>query len=92
MVFLLQRCSLVLTDSGGLQKEAFFFKKTCVTLRDETEWVELVESGFNMLAGSDKVRIIEAVARMRNVAVSDKDGMYGSGQAAACIVAALLDA
>lgn len=90
MVFLLQRCSLVMTDSGGLQKEAFFFDKPCVTLRDETEWVELVDSGFNMLVGSNKERIIETVGRMKNVVVTDEDGMYGAGKAADCIVSALL--
>ena len=53
MIALLKRCSIVLTDSGGLQKEAFFFSSPCVTLRDQTEWVELVENGFNMLAGAN---------------------------------------
>ncbi len=90
MIVLLQRCSLVLTDSGGLQKEAFFFKKPCITLRDETEWVELVESGFNMLVGSDKEKILHAVETMRDVVVIDDDGMYGAGQAATCIVESLL--
>jgi len=47
MIYLLEKCTMVMTDSGGLQKEAFFFKKLCVTLHDETEWVELVENGFN---------------------------------------------
>ena len=45
MIALLKNCRVVLTDSGGLQKEAYFFKKPCVTLRDETEWKELVEGG-----------------------------------------------
>ena len=53
MVWLLDHCSLVMTDSGGLQKEAFFFKKPCITLRDETEWVELVEHRVNVLVGVD---------------------------------------
>ncbi len=47
MVWLISNCSLVMTDSGGLQKEAYFFKKHCITLRDETEWVELVDAGVN---------------------------------------------
>ena len=47
MVSLLKNCSIVMTDSGGLQKEAYFFNKYCLTLRYETEWVELVENGFN---------------------------------------------
>ncbi len=57
MVWLIDHCDLVITDSGGLQKEAFFFKKACVTLRDETEWVELVDNGFNVLVGADKEKI-----------------------------------
>jgi UDP-GlcNAc3NAcA epimerase len=50
MVWLLEHCKLVVTDSGGLQKEAYFFGKPCVTTREETEWVELVENGWNSLA------------------------------------------
>lgn len=60
MVWLIDNCSLVMTDSGGLQKEAYFFKKNCITLRDETEWVELVNKGFNVLVGADKEKILEA--------------------------------
>ena len=59
MVYLLERCTLVLTDSGGLQKEAYFFKKPCITLRDETEWVELVANDFNCIAGADDHKIYE---------------------------------
>lgn len=59
MLWLIKNSSLVLTDSGGLQKEAFFFKKHCITLREETEWSELVEHKFNALAGSDKELIID---------------------------------
>ncbi|WP_410966352.1 UDP-N-acetylglucosamine 2-epimerase, partial [Salmonella sp. SAL4449] len=52
MIWLLQRSGLVLTDSGGVQKEAFFFGKPCVTMRDQTEWVELVTCGANVLVGA----------------------------------------
>ena len=61
MIALESTCELVLTDSGGVQKEAFFFGKPCVTLRDATEWVELVDSGWNTLAGADTRKIIKAV-------------------------------
>lgn len=60
MIWLLQHCDIVLTDSGGLQKEAYFFKKPCVTLRSETEWVELLDLGVNKLAGANQESIISA--------------------------------
>lgn len=60
MVWLIDHCSLVMTDSGGLQKEAYFFNKPCITLRDETEWIELVACGANVLVGADKEKIISA--------------------------------
>lgn len=68
MVWLIDHSSLIVTDSGGLQKEAFFFGKGCVTLRDETEWIELIDNGWNRLAspnlGSDYIikRVEEAVS------------------------------
>lgn len=48
-----------MSDSGGLQKEAFFFEKPCITLRDETEWDELVLHNFNVLVGADKGKILD---------------------------------
>ena len=91
MVWLLKNCELVMTDSGGLQKEAYFFEKYCVTMRDETEWVELVEKGFNVLAGSEPTRIISSV----NVMISkNKEGfenrLYGNGDAGEKILDTLL--
>ena len=65
MVWLLKNCKMVMTDSGGLQKEAYFFGKYCVTMRNETEWVELVENGFNLLAGSDHDRILQSVKELQ---------------------------
>lgn len=70
-------CELVLTDSGGVQKEAFFFGKPCITLRDATEWVELVDSGWNTLAGADTEKIIEAV-RAATVPANGP-ALYGDG-------------
>lgn len=82
MIWLLQRCGLVLTDSGGVQKEAFFFGKACVTMRDQTEWVELVEVGANHLVGAEQDNIIAAVGRYHGHSIEDQHQLYGGGQAA----------
>jgi UDP-GlcNAc3NAcA epimerase len=88
MVWLIDNCSLVMTDSGGLQKEAYFFAKQCITLRDETEWVELVENGFNTLVGADKTKILAAFNN--TTAFSDKGlDLYGGGKASENIIAEL---
>jgi UDP-GlcNAc3NAcA epimerase len=63
MIYLLKQCAMVLTDSGGLQKEAYFTGKMCVTLRDETEWVETLENGWNVIVGADTQKILQAVSR-----------------------------
>lgn len=89
MVYLLKNCSLVMTDSGGLQKEAYFFKKQCITMRDETEWVELVENGFNVLVGADKNKIIDAYKNIDGMNQDFKVNLYGFGEASSLIVAEL---
>jgi len=86
MIQLLQRCSLVITDSGGLQKEAYFFKKPCVTLRNETEWTELVENGFNELAGTTYEDIISKVKRMLVKSPDFSIELYGRGNSATKIL------
>lgn len=91
MIELLKHCSLVLTDSGGLQKEAFFFGKNCVTLRDQTEWVELVEQGYNVLAQADAVDILDKVEDMRSRKNDFSRDLYGDGKAADAIVEHLRD-
>lgn len=82
MLWLLQHCGLVVTDSGGVQKEAFFMGKACITMRDQTEWVELIEEGVNELVGADKAKIIDAVRRNFGRMVKDEKGLYGGGIAA----------
>lgn len=86
MIGLLQHCSVVLTDSGGLQKEAYFFKKPCVTLRDETEWVELLECGYNALAGAKYDTIYECFLKAINDPVPFNRALYGGGNATSVIL------
>ncbi len=91
MIALLKGCELVLTDSGGLQKEAYFFKKPCVTMREQTEWVELIEEGVNILTGSDGEKILNAADEMTQKNVSFDNQLYGDGHAADLIVEDLLN-
>jgi UDP-GlcNAc3NAcA epimerase len=91
MVWLINNCKLVMTDSGGLQKEAYFFKKPCITLRDETEWIELVENGFNILVGANIKKIIHAYKNSLYTNYTNKElDMYGGGKASENIIKELL--
>ncbi|WP_120971580.1 UDP-N-acetylglucosamine 2-epimerase (non-hydrolyzing) [Comamonas sp. lk] len=89
MIRLIQNCSVVLTDSGGLQKEAYFLGRPCITLRDETEWTELVDVGANILVGTDPIKIEKAVESMISLN-SVPYGIYGQGNAADLISQDLL--
>lgn len=80
MVTLAGSARLVMTDSGGLQKEAYWLGVPCLTLRDETEWVETVEAGWNVLVGSDFDRIVHAVCTF--VPAGPRPAVYGDGRAA----------
>ncbi|QUY52821.1 MULTISPECIES: non-hydrolyzing UDP-N-acetylglucosamine 2-epimerase [Psychrobacter] len=86
MIWLLKHCDAVVSDSGGVQKEAFFFKKPCVTMRDQTEWVELVEQGVNVLAGADTQKIIQCTEAMLGKTIEDPLSLYGGGHASQNIV------
>lgn len=86
MVYLLQHCDLVMTDSGGLQKEAFFFEKPCITLRNETEWVELVDNKFNILAGANKGEILKCFDHMFGYTCDFNINLYGEGNSSRRIV------
>jgi UDP-N-acetylglucosamine 2-epimerase len=83
---LLSRARAVLTDSGGVQKEAYLAGVPCVTLRDTTEWVETVEAGWNVLVDLDVEAMLAALRRTPPVA---RPELYGDGQAGARVVAAL---
>ncbi len=90
MISLLQNCALVITDSGGLQKEAFFFGKFCVTTREQTEWVELVEHGYNTIAGTETTKIIQLAEAALKSSFPEKINLYGNGNACENICKALL--
>jgi UDP-GlcNAc3NAcA epimerase len=90
MVVLEKNARKILTDSGGVQKEAYFLAVPCVTLRDETEWVETVEAGWNILAGSNKQAIVTAVNTPAPRGASD-GSLYGNGDAATQICKLLAD-
>ncbi len=83
MLELLKNCKMVVTDSGGLQKEAFFNQKHCIIVRDETEWVELVENGFAVIVGSDKDKMLSAFDTYSNSITDFNKNLYGKkiGQA-----------
>ena len=82
MVYLLSRCRLVMTDSGGLQKEAYFFGKYGLTLRENTEWTELVEHGYNILCDTDFDRIMAGFEALMQRPPLDKSlALYGHGRA-----------
>jgi len=86
MLLLQEEARVVLTDSGGVQKESFFLKTPCVTLRTETEWVETVQAGWNIVTGVDSSAIQKAVEQFeRNPPLTPPD-YFGSGDAAARIV------
>jgi UDP-GlcNAc3NAcA epimerase len=87
MITLLNNCHKVLTDSGGLQKEAFFMKKPCITLREETEWIETLEDNWNFVVGTNEQKALEKI--IVNNFGEQKD-FFGDGNAAKKIVTSLL--
>ena len=88
MILLEGRARFVLTDSGGVQKEAYFVKTPCITLREETEWEETLEHNCNVLAGADEEKIVTAA---RNAGKAGPwTAVYGDGAAGAKILSALL--
>ncbi|MBO3839664.1 MAG: UDP-N-acetylglucosamine 2-epimerase (non-hydrolyzing) [Thermoproteota archaeon] len=90
MLTLLKNAKLVLTDSGGLQKESFWSRIPCITLREQTEWVETVEIGVNLITGTDPVKILQALEYIMNnyneVKKRFKNNPFGDGRASERIV------
>lgn len=82
MIVLEKNCNMVMTDSGGVQKEAFYFKKPCVILRPETEWVELVECGSAMIADANEANIVNAYEALIHNKHLQYPEFYGNGKAA----------
>ena len=87
MILLEKSCRMIITDSGGVQKESHFFRKPCIVLRKETEWVELVTNGTAVLVDADPVRIREEFGRFyKNLNELDYPGFYGDGRTAEFIL------
>ena len=86
MIQLERNARVIVTDSGGVQKEAFFYRTPCITLREETEWVELVEHGYNKIVGADCEHMLSAYAQLDGQSLDWSTPLYGSGNASGEIV------
>lgn len=89
MISLEVHSNCIVTDSGGVQKEAFFMHKPCITLRDETEWIETVANGWNVLVGTNKDKILDSILNFHPLQKQNK--LFGNGNAAELISATLND-
>jgi UDP-N-acetylglucosamine 2-epimerase len=87
MLVLEENAEAIVTDSGGIQKEAYFAGKPCITLRERTEWTETVQAGWNVLVGTDKQAIAEAMCNFRPK--KERPELFGDGHAAERVVEAL---
>lgn len=92
MILLEKHADLIATDSGGVQKEAYFHKVPCITMRDQTEWIELVEHGVNILTGADTDSIIDALNKVSAIdPILFVKPLYGTGVSGKDIVNALIE-
>src|SRR5207248_336276 len=87
MLVLEENAEAIATDSGGVQKEAYFAGRPCITLRDSTEWTETVEAGWNVLVGTDTATIADALRNFRPA--TGRPQLFGDGHAAEHVVEAL---
>jgi len=90
MVVLEKNAAVILTDSGGVQKEAYFYSVPCITLGDETEWIETVEIKANFLTGAETDAIIKTAADFKTAKINFKKGIYGSGNTGELILKELM--
>lgn len=86
----LEMANLVMTDSGGLQKEAYFSRKPCIVLRNETEWTELIENKFAVIGGNEEYKILDAFEKSTSISIPNTSNLYGSGDACEKICNTLL--
>ena len=91
IIALEKNAELIITDSGGLQKEAYFFNKPCVILRSETEWVEIVENGNAIIADADEVRIVEAANNLLVKKDYTYPSLFGDGKASEFIIEKIIE-
>lgn len=91
IIALEKNARMIITDSGGLQKEAYFFQKSCVILRPQTEWVEIVANGNAILAGSDYTKIVAAFKKLHAKTDFTFPSYYGEGNAAEFICQKILE-
>jgi UDP-GlcNAc3NAcA epimerase len=82
MIELEQNSVLIVTDSGGVQKEAYFLQKPCIILRPQTEWVELTEHGSSIIADADETRIVNAANALLSEKFTNFPPIFGDGKAA----------
>jgi UDP-N-acetylglucosamine 2-epimerase len=86
MLFLQEQSLGIITDSGGIQKESYILKKPCTTLRDQTEWIETIDTGWNRLSSIDVSSIVRNIESMNFVSNNDYVDLYGNGNTAQKIV------
>ncbi len=91
MIMLEKNAKMILTDSGGVQKEAFFFRKPCLILRSESEWLEIIKCGLGIITDADEQRIADAYNYFKNLSLPDFEPIFGDGKAASFICKEIIE-